>query len=431
MLKHNAIVEIKAEQDAMNLYDQFFLQALLAALKGEKVEWNDEISQSDWDLLFDQAQNQRVLTMIYDAVCMCPAFMRLEEAYRKNLRRISVVLATQQVMKTNEFWNLIQDLMKKGYEPLVVKGIVCRGLYPHPDYRISNDEDLLISPEQFDRCCTALDTYGMQRFMAETKDSGAHEVSFVGSDNPLYIELHQYLFSPDSAIYGEWNRYFEHVYENKIYKEIDGNRVWTLNDTDHFFYLICHAFKHFLHSGFGVRQICDMVMFANKYGTQIDWNMIMCRCREIRAEGFCIALFAIGRKYLGFDWEKSCYPKEWQEEAVDEMPMLLDLLSGGVYGKSSMSRVHSSSITLNAVGSSKKGKKAKLNLKPLLFPARVDLENKYQYLRKRPYLLPIAWTARILSYVKETRRVQGDTAAESLQIGNERIELLRFYRVID
>lgn len=414
----------------MYLYDQLFLQALLAALKGEKVGWDDEILSSDWTALFSQAQNHHVLTMIYDAVCKCPAFLRLDDAMRSNLRRMSMIQTTQQVVKTSAFFDLMEQLSQAGYEPLVVKGIICRSLYPQPDYRISNDEDLLISPRQFEQCCSCLDGCGLHRFLPENKGSGAHEVSFVGTDSPLYIELHQYLFSPDSEAYGEWNRYFEHVYEHRICKEIDGNKVYTLDHTDHLFYLICHAFKHFLHSGFGIRQICDIVMFADTYGSQVDWSKIMRQCQEIRAVGFCRGIFAIGAKYFEFDYDRACYPIDWQGE-IDENPMLEDLLSGGVYGKSSMSRVHSSGFTLNAVAASKKGKKARRSVLPVLFPSRASLEDRYGYLSKHPYMLPIAWAERIFSYAKETHQTQDNDAAGSLQIGSERIELLRFYGVID
>lgn len=35
-----------------------------------------------------------------------------------------------------------------------------------------------------------------------------------------------------------------------------------MNASDHLFYLICHALKHFYHSGFGIRQVCDILLFA-------------------------------------------------------------------------------------------------------------------------------------------------------------------------
>ena len=35
-------------------------------------------------------------------------------------------------------------------------------------------------------------------------------------------------------------------------------------------YLLLHAFKHFLHSGFGIRQVSDIILFSEKYRDQIE-----------------------------------------------------------------------------------------------------------------------------------------------------------------
>ena len=177
----------------------------------------------------------------------------------------------------------------------------------------------------------------------------AYEVPYRKQGSPLHIELHKSLFPPESEAYGHLNDYFKNALDRAVAIEIQGNIVYTLDYTDNIFYLICHAFKHFLHSGFGIRQVCDMVLFANEYGKEIDWLRILKQCREIRAEKFAVAIFEIGRNYLTFDMEKACYPTEWKSMNVDESMMLEDLLESGVYGDATMSRKHSSNITLQAV----------------------------------------------------------------------------------
>ena len=91
-----------------------------------------------------------------------------------------------------------------------------------------------------------------------------------------------------------------------------------------FFYLICHAFKHFLHSGFGIRQVCDIILFANAYGDAIDWERVLKQCREIQADLFAAALFGIGEKYLTFDPERAHYTESWREIQVDETDEIID-----------------------------------------------------------------------------------------------------------
>lgn len=96
-----------------------------------------------------------------------------------------------------------------------------------------------------------------------------------------------------------------------------------------------------------------------------------------------------------------------------------------------MSRKHSSSMTLSAVAAQKRGRKAGNGVLRALFPSASGLSGRYPYLKERPYLLPVAWTDRILKYRKETAAGKGNnSAAASIKIGNERLALLRKYAII-
>ena len=111
--------------------------------------------------------------------------------------------------------------------------------------------------------------------------------------------------------------------------------------------------------------------------------------------------------------------------------MLDDLLSSGVFGDASMSRKHSSTMTLNAVAADRRGRKAGGNVLRTLFPGRSTLVGRYPFLRTKPWLLPLAWVLRIMHYAGEHRGAGTDNrAAESLRIGSERVELLRRYGII-
>ena len=291
----------------------------------------------------------------------------------------------------------------------------------------------LIRPEDFRKCHDLLRKYGMQtseQDMDAEELESVYEVPYGKKGSLIYIELHKSLFPPESEAYGDLNRFFANVHEDAIDIRIDGTDIRTMGYTDHLFYLICHSFKHFLHSGFGIRQVCDIILFANEYGYVIDWEKVLRQCREIHADLFAAALFAIGEKYLTFDPEKAHYPKVWQGICVDETDMLMDLLDSGIYGNANMSRKHSSNMTLDAVAADKNGKKAGNTVLKSLFPSAKKLEGRYPYLKKHPILLPIAWTDRILKYRKETVAGGDNAAADSVKIGNQRIELMKEYGII-
>lgn len=414
----------------MDSVSQLFLQAVKAALQQEKVSWTQEMQPQDWIEVFRLADTHHVLPMVYEAVYDCPAAQKIDKSLFTPFKKRTLQAVMLQAMKTSEFLRLYQHIRNAGVDPILVKGILVRELYPNPDCRMSGDEDLLIPPEQFPLCHQAMLAYGMVLSEPDMDIHAAYEVPYGKRNSPIYIELHKSLFPPESEAYGELNRLFARVQDTAIKVPVQGVPILSMNHTDHLLYLLCHSFKHFLHSGFGIRQVCDIVLYANAYGSQIDWLRMLEQCKAIHAEQFASALFRIGSRYLTFDPVKACYPKQWQEIQVDELPMLEDLLDSGVYGSANRSRLHSSTITLNAVSAQKKGKKAGNHLFKTIFPSAKELSGRYRYLERKPFLLPVAWMDRILHYRKETAKTQGNTAAESIKIGTQRIELMKQYGVI-
>ena len=95
-----------------------------------------------------------------------------------------------------------------------------------------------------------------------------------------------------------------------------------------------------------------------------------------------------------------------------------------------MSRKHSSGMTLNAVADDKKGKKAGKGIIGTLFPSLKEMQTRYEYLRSAPFLLPAAWTGRIIKYGKEIRQSESESASQAMKIGKERVELLKKYGII-
>lgn len=404
----------------MNNINTLFLDALGAALKNEQLR-EVNISSEELQGLLQLAEAHQVLPMVFEAVYGCAgADVRILGFYR--LR--SMQLVAIQTQKTAEFLPLLEQLRSAGAKPLVVKGIVCRNLYPKPDFRLSSDEDLLIAPEQTALCHDVLTKFGLQ---TQDPNSDAYELGYHRPDSYQYIELHRSLFPQKSEAYGDLNRFFADAHSRAVEQE----GIATLHPTDHILYLILHAFKHFLHSGFGIRQVCDLTLFANAYGSQIDWKWVLECCRQIRAEKFAAAMFRIGRKYLNFSLEESRYPLQWQAILVDEVPLLEDILGAGVYGGADMSRKHSSRMTLEAVSAQNRGEANSHGLLKSLFPTARELEGRYPYLKSKPMLLPVAWTDRLVNYYRELAKTRANSPAESIRIGNERIDLLKQYGILE
>lgn len=414
----------------MDVTTKTFLAILKDALNNRQADPGREIGPHEWQKLFHMAGIHNVLPMFYEAVYVLPSLQQTDLAFVATVKRQVRQQVTMQAMRTDAFLTLNQSLQAAGIRPLVVKGIVCRNLYPQPDHRLSSDEDIWIPADQFAKCHQVLTDSGMQTAVDGDQRSEVYEIPYRSTENPLYIELHKHLFPPESDAYGDMNRFFEGAFRRAIPEQIQGNPVYTLGYTDHLFYLICHAFKHFLHSGFGIRQVCDIILYANAYGSRIDWVQILHHCREIHADKFAAAIFQIGSNHLVFDPDQAAYPGDWRKIRVNELPLLEDLLSAGVYGGADMSRKHSSNITLDAVAARKQGRKAKNAVFSSVFPSAAKLEGRYPYLKERPYLLPVAWCSRLWTYSAEAAHSRNNNAADALKIGSKRVELMKEYDIL-
>ena len=382
--------------------------------------------ETDWEEVFRLAEQHHVLPMIVDAAyCVYGSDLPWDrlEPYKKRAKRITYL----QAIKTERFCSLYRFLSEQGLNPLVIKGLICRELYPNPDFRFSADEDLLIPPQKALEYHEALLAYGLKTDSSEQSITSAQETAYKSLDGVLFLEVHRFAFPPDSGAYGKYNTYFADVFIRAVKETCSGVDIWTMAPTDHLFYLICHAIKHFLHGGCGIRQVCDIGLFAREYGEQIEWMRLMKQIDSIHARDFTASFFAIAQESLGIDLPK--VPEGLRISETDPEAMLDDILESGVYGSSTMSRKHSATMTLRAAENSASGMSdKKVSRIRTLFPTVSSLSKRYPYLVKRPWLLPVAWTQRIWRYIKA--RDASNTPAQALDIRRKRVASMMQYGLL-
>lgn len=403
--------------------EQMLLEAIKAAVRDEHAEWTAPIPEGEWEQFLQLARLHKLLTPAYQAVYACEAAKTA--SCLAACRRQAILQMAEQTTKTSVFLALYENLQRAGFHPLVVKGIVCRSIWPNPDMRISADEDLLIPESEFFACCGWLEQNGLTP--TGTVSPSAYEIGFRGEGNALYIELHRSLFAPDSDAVNGMNLLFRdaHIHA-RDYVVQDGAVVRSLCPQDHLLYLILHAYKHFIHSGFGIRQVCDIGLWAQCYQEEIDWETLYDQCQNVHAAIFAAAVFAILRE--SFDMPLPITEK-WLQISTDPEPMLRDLLTGGIYGGSDFSRRHSASVTLNAVEAERRGGQS--SVLSSVFPPKEKLIRQYPELEQHPARLPIIWVRRMFRYYRETKTTENDNTAESLRIAQERKALLKQYGIIE
>ena len=391
-----------------------FLHIAKAAISGGDLP----AEKVDWPAIFTLANQQKLLPIVFEAARKMPAAKENVALFAVTKQQV-IGQVLNQTVRSAEFSDLYHKLRSAGLHPIVVKGQLCSRLYPQTDHRISADDDLYIPDVEFMACHEQLLANGLTTDTPVDELATADEVSYTKNGSPLYIELHRHLFDSSEDAHDELNHFFADL--NPV--EIDG--FLAMPPHEHLLYLLLHAYKHFVRSGIGLRQFCDIGLWARAYHSEIDRERLHEQCESVHAATFAAAAFCIAREYLGIDFD---LPTPW-DASIDVEPLLHDTLCGGVYGSNDLTRLHSSTVTLNAVKASRTGEKS--SVLRTVFPKRAYLERRYPYLKKSPYLLPVAWVQRLAHYASEKQSGADSSASGSIKLAKERIELMKQYDIMD
>ncbi len=391
-----------------------FLNIAKAAISGTEIS-TDAV---DWTAIFTLSNQQKLLPIIFEAVRQTDA-ARENAALFAAVKKQVISQVLNQVVRSAEFADLYKRLRVAGLHPVLVKGALCSRLYPLKDHRISADDDIYVQDSEFLDCHEQLLAEELTTDTPADELPTADEVSYLKEGSPLYIELHRHLFDSSEDAHDELNHFFADI------QPIEMAGFLAMPPYEHLLYLILHAYKHFVSCGIGLRQFCDIGLWAQAYHEQIDWQRLYDQCASVHAATFATAAFKNARGYLGIKFD---LPAPW-EASIDVEPLLHDTLCGGVYGSNDYTRLHSSTVTLNAVKASRAGEKS--SVLSSIFPKKEYLERRYPYLKKHPYLLPVAWIQRIVHYAGEKQISMDNSAAGSIKLAKERIELMKMYDIID
>lgn len=412
------------------------LLCLLSAAMDTRKDDVLDMQAADWNKLFFLSQNHNIIPMIYESAQKTEDFSLANPELSHVWRKQAINISLNQMYRTMEFLKVYDKLNQAGIQALVVKGIICRELYPNHDYRSSGDEDVYIRKIDFKQVDSIFRTFGLVRDKSKKRESPPEQVTtYRSSKYGLIIELHVDLFSPESELFGPLNKFFGDVFEDSITINVEEITVHTLSHDMHLLFLILHSIKHFMSIGFGIRQVCDLVMYSNAYGQEIDWSSLWSRITELGYEVFLLNLFDIGTRYLGLDQRRIRYPEGYLSSDIHSEALLVDIIQAGIFGKSELGRVKTSSMTLHAVSEDRKPRGAhakKYSNLRAFFPGLKFMGSHYAYCRKYPMLLPIAWLHRFIVYAAEEKNlsIMISKAGSSFAIGRKRIELLKEYRLI-
>lgn len=369
------------------------------------------------------AQAHNVLPLVFEKLCEREEFLALP-AFEAYLGSVMGMVAAQ-TQRTDAFLNLYQGFLDAEIRPIVMKGIVCRQLYGELcDHRPSGDEDILIRKADFEQTRAVLEAQGFvpeREEITENQLEELQEIAFYQSSARLMVEVHTNPIGKGNDIRYQMNDCFQNVFDHPKEMVINGTSISTMNDTDHFLFLILHAFKHMLGCGFGIRQVMDVLLYYERYESEIDMVYVLEMLKKVRAKKFFSDLIHLGNQYLGFHF----MPFE-ERHYVEEL--LADIMENGTFGNATQAQQTAGTMTGVRIGCG--NRKAGGKWIRMIFPSRKYLMPVYTELVEKPWLLPICWIKRGIKIFCRKTENRGQWIAESIAISDRKIELLKKYDVL-
>jgi hypothetical protein len=337
-------------------------------------------AETDWNAVLREAKQQAVLPLAFHA-----ARERFSEERAAALEaRINEIVVNNMTMEYDHV-ELHQCMEAAGIPYVVMKGSASAAWYPQPMLRMMGDVDFLVHREDAERAGEALKALGF-RETAE-RDNPIHQAYRRESDalHSSEWELH---WQPNGIPYNEVGEKLRALLSDSIetsrLHETENGCFRVPDAFHHGLMLLLHTAMHLIHSGVGLRHLCDWAVFAADFSETEFRALFEAPLRETGLWDFAGTLTALCVRDLG------CPDPGWPGERDPELldALLLDILNGGNFGKKDSQRLNQSKLLVNREkGTVREGS----GLRNLLSALNVKARRTLPAAEKHPVLLPAGW----------------------------------------
>jgi len=373
----------------------------------------------DWVALTEMAKAHNLFALFHEVAYQFPEYRESAEYETNN--QVAIAIVAQQIRKKEIFLELYRAFLKEDLHPIVMKGIICRKLYgEYAEHRPSGDEDILVKKQDFYKVKAVMEEQGFvcsKSDVTETQLEILQEIDFQETRSRLMIEVHTNAMGHENEMRTQMGECFQEVFKSAQTQEIDGVPITMMSHTEHYLFLVLHAFKHFTLSGVGVRQVLDILLYQKEFGSQIDWRWVKQQLKANHVEGYWGDLQFIGMQYLGFDLQI-------QYETCSPMNLLEDIMEVGVFGKREEADVLAAHINLSTID---KTTSKLFTWLVAVFPKKKYMLTVAPYLEQKPWLLPVEWIKRWGRFVKRAKKYDGNLIRESVEKSKKRKKMLEQY----
>lgn len=390
----------------LNKEQRLLCLLLCQALTGKCPRELWELSrQADMKKVIQMAQQHKVLPLLYEVLCEEWQGEALDAADRKQVESISRITAKQSYRLLFLTRCLVRTLEAAGVPVLVLKGSGVAELYPVPEMRKSGDVDMLIQEDWLE---TARELLAKKQFLVKESQHANHHLAF-GSKDGIDLELHTMLAEPfrDSRINQAMQRLQPDYFIKKEYKECMGVRLPVPGEPHQALQLLLHMLQHFLRAGFGMKLLCDWVVFWNRdevQGIVPEFQELAesCHIRE-----FADTITMVCKEFLGL---RQDLPMGGSRDRKLAEEFLQDVFAAEEFGKADKDRMVI--VQENSIWA---------------YIKEFHYQMKINHPKASPYIVlwPALWVITLVVFLRNNRKLNRGKVKDILRNAGDRSRLLQ------
>ena len=379
----------------MTTEQQYFISLSRAAIFDETPPAPPE--SLDWQWLWDKSREQNLTGLLASAIERLPNEQRpanYEQWYMS-------MLQTAMLMgdRFDEFERMTEVLRSNGINAIFLKGCIVKNLYPSPELRTMGDFDIWVENDQRKTVekIFECESYTVEKntLYSVMDNEDAHWELFVSLEDDFRTEP------------SNWNN------ELKNHIIIDSTGKSILEPTYELAYVVIHAAKHITREGCGLRNMLDVALILKRKLQEIDINRVYEICASQEYVQIFLYMLSAAQRWCGLEFDSPWF-------LPDPDRFMEYLLSYGVFGRQLDGKILAGQVVRREGGGVSPFRR-------IFFPPRKMIQHKYQYVKKSPLLLPVAWVHRFFTAVfvkKYSVRDMAEGLNDSIDFGIERKEWL-------
>jgi len=309
--------------------------------------WQDKkialsIKNICWDKVYQLAKEQCLVGIIADSF----QFLNNKQIDKNNkLKWLGYIVKLEQ--KNGSLNKLVYNLFLKfnnmQLSPILMKGQAFAENYPYPLHRQCGDIDIYFKNRE--DCNKAVEwAANIDKVAAKSYDNKRERKHFTFSIHGNIVELHYFMcLFENSRLHKRLQQIIDKEFADNepSFVYIEEKQIETVPYTLSVLHQIIHISRHLLEAGIGLRQICDLALYLDKYYDVIDKEKLNGYLNELQLMTVAKSIGYILVNFLGLKKEKMPFSTDKQYTEF----IIREVFDGGNFGKKNITyRINSQGL---------------------------------------------------------------------------------------